>query len=99
MAAPFISGMGAIASPGVTTAKILASFRAGISRPGRLTLFESPLDLPVFEATGFVAAHPYEDGVRTCELATLAAREALEDSALDPCLLARSRVGDCLGPT
>ena len=99
MAAPFISGMGAVASPGVATGEILASFRAGISRPGRLTLFESPLDLPVFEATGFAAARPYEDGVRTRELASCAAREALADAAIDPGLLARARVGVCLGTT
>ena len=99
MAATFISGMGAVASPGGTTAEICASFRAGSSRSGRLTLFESPLDLPVFEATGFVPAHPYEDGGRTRELASHAVREALADAALDPGLLARSRVGICLGTT
>ena len=99
VAAPFISGMGAISSPGVTTAESLASFRAARSRPGRLSLFESALDHPVFEVSGLVAAHPYTDGVRTLELASHAVREALADAALDPSLLARARVGVCLGTT
>lgn len=99
MAAPFISGMGAISSPGVTTAESLTSFRAARSRPGRLSLFESALDHPVFEVSDFVAAHPYADGVRTQELASHAVREALADAALDPGLLARARVGVCLGTT
>ena len=91
--------MGAVSSPGISTAETLASFRAARSRPGRLTLFESPLDDPVFEATGFEASHPYSDGVRTRELASHAAREALADAALDPGSLARARLGVCLGTT
>ena len=91
--------MGAISSPGVTTAETLASFRSALSRPGRLTLFESALDHPVFEVTGFEAAHLYGDGVRTRELASHAALEALADAAIDPDLLARARVGVCLGTT
>lgn len=91
--------MGAISSLGLTTAETLASFRAARSLPGRLTLFPSPLDLPVFEATRFAAARPYADGVRTRELAAHAAREALADAALDRGLPAGSRVGICLGTT
>jgi 3-oxoacyl-[acyl-carrier-protein] synthase II len=91
--------MGAVASPGVTTAEILASFHSGHSRPGRLTLFDSSLDLPVFEATGFEGKHPYNHGRRTQELASHAVREALTDAALDPDLLGKARVGICLGTT
>ncbi len=99
MAAPFISGMGAVSSSGLTIAETLDSFRAERSCPGRLTLFESPLDVPIFEATGFEAAHPYAAGVRTLELASRAVREALADAALDSDMLARCRVGVCLGTT
>jgi len=91
--------MGAVSSSGANTAETLVSFRAARSLPVRQTLFESPLDLPVFEATGFAAAHPYGDGVRTLELASHAVREALADAALEPDLLARARVGVCLGTT
>ena len=83
--------MGAISSPGLTIEETLDSFRAARSRPGRLTLFESPLDLPVYEVTRFAASHPYSDGVRTRELASHAAREALSDAALDPAALETAR--------
>jgi len=91
--------MGAISSPGLNTAETLDSFRAARSRPGHLTLFESALDLPVFEVTRFEAAHPYSDGVRTRELASHAAREALADAALDLAALKTTSVGICLGTT
>ena len=99
MTPPFISGMGAVSSLGLSTRETLDSFRAARRAPGPLTLFESPLDLPVFEATGFPASHPYTDGVRTLELALHAAREALADAALIPAALAPARVGVCLGTT
>ena len=99
VAAPFISGIGAVSSTGLTTAETLDSFRAARSRPGSLTLFESPLDLPVFEVTGFEAEYPYSDGHRTRELALHAGREAVEDAALDSAALAAARVGICLGTT
>ena len=99
VAVPFISGMGTVSSSGLNTAETLDSFRAVRSRPGRLTLFESPLDLPVFEVAGFEAGHPYSDGLRTRELATCAASEALADAAMAPELLAAARVGVCLGTT
>ena len=91
VAAPFISGIGAVSSTGLTTAETLDSFRAARSRPGSLTLFESPLDLPVFEVTGFEAEYPYSDGHRTRELALHAGREAVEDAALDSAALAAAR--------
>jgi len=91
--------MGAVSAPGLTTAETLVSFRAARRQPGRLTLFESPLDLPVFEVTRFKAARPYCDGVRTLELALHAVHEALSDAALDISTLAAARVGVCLGTT
>lgn len=91
--------MGAVSVPGLTTAETLASFRAACRQPGKLTLFESPLDLPVFEVTRFEAAHPYSDGVRTLELTLHAVREALADAALDASMLVSARVGVCLGTT
>jgi len=91
--------MGAVSAPGLTTSEALASFRAARREPGRLTLFESSLDLPVFEVARFDAAHPYSDGVRTLELALHAVREALTDAALDSGALSSARVGVCLGTT
>jgi len=99
VAAIGISGLGAVSSLGNTIPETLESFRVGRTRPGRLTLFESPLDLPVFEAARFHAEHPYSDGHRTREMALHAAREALADAALDRTALDAARVGICLGTT
>ena len=94
-----ISGLGAVCAPGLDTAAILASFRAECRRPGKLTLFESPIDYPVFEITDFPAIRPYSDGVRTLELTLHALREALNQAGLDAIALQSARVGVCLGTT
>jgi len=62
-------------------------------------LFESPLDLPVFEVTRFEASRPYGDGVRTLELTLHAVSEALAHAGLTSQALASKRVGVCLGTT
>jgi 3-oxoacyl-(acyl-carrier-protein) synthase len=91
--------MGAVCAAGLDTSEILASFRAEYRRPGRLTLFDSPVDYPVFEVGGFPATRPYGDGVRTFELALHALREALDEACLNATVLKKSRVGVCLGTT
>jgi len=94
-----IPGMGAVSAAGLDTGATLASFRAELRHPGKLTLFESPIDCPVFEAVGFQAAQPYADGVRTIELAIHALQEALAEARLDAGALGSMRVGICLGTT
>lgn len=91
--------MGVVCAPGLNIAESLVSFRSGTSHPARLTLFESPLDLPVFEASRFAASRPYGDGVRTLELALHAIGEALTHAGLTPAELSGMRVGVCLGTT
>ena len=99
MAAPLISGLGAVCAPGLDIRAILDSFHAEQRQPGRVTLFETSLELPVFEIAGFPAVRPYNDGFRTIELALHALREALADARLDQGVLAKARVGVCLGTT
>jgi 3-oxoacyl-[acyl-carrier-protein] synthase II len=94
-----ITGLGAVSAAGLDIAATLASFRAEHRCPGKLTLFESPVDCPVFEAGGFPATRPYSDGVRTQELALHALREALDEARLDDVALKGARVGVCLGTT
>ena len=99
MPVPLITGMGAVSALGLNTAETLASLRSGCRNPGRLTLFESPLDLPVFEVAAFNPTRPYSEGVRTLELALHAVREALANAGLDAAALASARVGVCMGTT
>ena len=99
MASPLISGLGAVCAAGLDIPAILASFQAERREPCKLTLFESPLDLPVFEIAGFPATRPYNDGFRTIELMQHALHEALADALLIKSDLAKMRVGICLGTT
>ena len=77
-----ISGMGAVCAPGLNIPEILASFRAECRNPGRVTLFETPLDYPAFEIPRFPAKHPPAAGFRTLELTLHALAEALSEAGL-----------------
>jgi len=100
-----ISGMGAISAAGATVRGTLESFAAGTVNAGKLSLFESPLECPVFEASSL---HPPrseissnsapQDGDRTLRLAMAAVGEALRDAGLDSDRDGL-RIGVCLGTT
>jgi 3-oxoacyl-(acyl-carrier-protein) synthase len=91
--------MGAVSAAGLDTAATIEAFRSGQRNPGKLTLFESPVDYPVFEAAAFPARRPYGEGVRTLELTLHALREALADARLDARALGSAHLGVCLGTT
>ena len=91
--------MGAVSACGLNIAETLTAFRAESRNPCCPTLFESPVEYPVFEIVRFPATRPYSDGVRSLELALHAVREALADARLDNATLAAMRVGVCLGTT
>ncbi|MEN8256190.1 MAG: beta-ketoacyl synthase N-terminal-like domain-containing protein, partial [Verrucomicrobiota bacterium] len=92
----FISGMGVVSAAGTGVSASLASMEAGERNIGPVSLFSSPVDLPVFE----VASLPPRNSpgkMRTLELLELALEEALADAGLDS--FAGMRVGVALGTT
>ena len=89
-----ISGLGTISAAGDSVARTLASLAAGQRNLGRITVCESPLEVPVFEVREFSAP----PGERTLRLALQATREALASASLDAFPDA-TRVGVCLGTT
>ncbi len=93
---PFIVGMGVISSAGIGISKTLESFQHPRREPKPVTLFESPLTLPVFEVDGF-SVPPELEKMRTHALALAAVREALAEAKLSD--LSDKRVGIALGTT
>ncbi len=92
----FITGMGVVSAAGVGVSASLASMEAGERNSGPVSLFSSPIDLPVFE----VASLPPRNSpgkMRTLELLELALEEALADAGLDS--FDGIRVGVALGTT
>ncbi len=75
----------------------LASFKAGRRGGGPVTLFETPLSYPAFQAPS-IPSEFVRDGLRTISLALAAVHEALQDAGLGSGL-SRRRVGVCLGTT
>jgi 3-oxoacyl-[acyl-carrier-protein] synthase II len=93
----FITGMGAVSAAGASVRDTLASFRKGARNGGRVTLFDTSLEYPVFEVKSLPAGFNRE-GQRTIELALAAVDEALTSAGLSGNLTAY-RVGVCLGTT
>ena len=94
--AVYVSGMGVVSAAGVGVADSLASMEAGERNVGPVSLFSSPIDLPVFE----VASLPPRTSpgkMRTLELLELALNEALADAELDA--FDGIRIGVALGTT
>lgn len=98
----YITGLGAVSAAGVGIPKTLVSFETGQRHLGPLTLFQSPVQAPVFEVSGLNGA----DGLwrneqfegRTLMLAFNAVTEAMANAGL----LKEQyglRVGVCLGTT
>jgi 3-oxoacyl-(acyl-carrier-protein) synthase len=92
-----ISGIGVISAAGVNVPETLAGFKAGMRNVGKITLFATPLDYPVFEVRSPLqgSAHPES---RTVQLAFHALDEALASAGLGHDLSVL-RVGVCMGTT
>ncbi len=91
-----ITGLGAVSAAGAGVFATLESFRHPRREPAPVTLFESPLTLPVFEADGFSVPAELEK-LRTHALALTAVHEALEQAGIGS--LEDLRVGVALGTT
>ena len=92
-----VTGMGAISTAGCDIPETLDCFAAGRRNLGKVTLFASPLDYPVYEVTRPIQAdgkHPS----RTIQLVLHALAEALAKAGL-PRDLSGCRVGVCMGTT
>lgn len=94
-AAPiWITGLGAVSAAGSGVEESLQSFDRGWRSPAPVSLFETPLRLPVFEVRAEVSAPA---GQRTHHLAWMAAREALRAAGRTD--LQGLRAGVALGTT
>jgi 3-oxoacyl-(acyl-carrier-protein) synthase len=92
-----ITGIGAISAAGGNLAETLESFRSGTRNAGPVTLFETPLQYPVFEVKR-ISGEFLLEGRRTLGLALIAVDEALREAGLGDDLSA-FRVGVCMGTT
>ncbi|MEN7973781.1 MAG: beta-ketoacyl synthase N-terminal-like domain-containing protein, partial [Verrucomicrobiota bacterium] len=92
----FISGMGVVSAAGTGVSASLASMEAGERNIGAVSLFSSPVDLPVFEVAS-LPSRTTPGKMRTLELLELAQEEALADAGLDS--FEGMRVGVALGTT
>ena len=93
-----ITGLGAISAAGNGVAETMASFRAGTINAGKLSLFESSLEYPVFEVKDLPPKYQME-GQRTIGLALCAVDEALKNAGFIAQNLGELRFGVCLGTT
>ncbi len=92
-----IAGLGAVSAAGGNLPETLEAFRHGTRNAGPVTLFETPLQYPVFEVK-HIPEEFYLEGRRTLSLALIAADEALRDAGLGDDL-SGLRIGVCLGTT
>ena len=92
-----ISGLGVVSAAGSNVPETLAGFEAGRRTVGKITLFQTPLDYPVFEVTAPLQGAGRSKS-RTVQLALHALDAALLDSGLGRDLSAL-RVGVCMGTT
>lgn len=94
-AAVLISGVGVISAAGVTVDETLECFAGARQNTCSVSVFETPLDQPVFEVH-HIPKDRVGEQMRTLRLATHATRAALTDAGLDS-IPPASRVGVCLG--
>jgi len=92
-----ITGIGAVSAAGGNVPETLESFRAGTRSAGPVTVFDTPLQYPVFEVKHIPETF-YLEGMRTLSLALIAAEEAIREAGLENDLSGH-RVGVCLGTT
>jgi 3-oxoacyl-(acyl-carrier-protein) synthase len=93
----YITGLGTISAAGNNISETLDSFSSGRRNAGRVSLFRTALEYPVFEVKNLPAAYVLE-GQRTLSLALCAVDEALAESRLGEDL-SEYRVGICMGTT
>ena len=92
-----ITGLGAISAAGANLTRTLDSFRDGKRNAGRVSLFDTSLEYPVFEVRE-IPEKFYLEGQRTISLALCAVDEALNGAQLGD-NLSKFRVGVCMGTT
>jgi 3-oxoacyl-[acyl-carrier-protein] synthase II len=92
-----ITGLGVISAAGGNLAETLNSFAYEKRNAGRVSLFETSLNYPVFEVREIPKEFSLE-GQRTLSLALCAVYEALGNADLDAGLT-EYRVGVCMGTT
>ncbi len=88
-----ISAMGCISAAGKNIAETLYAFEEGKSNPGRVSLFETDLESPVFEVRNFTSRRKN----RTLDLLLCALEEAFTE--YDAKTFSNCRVGVCIGTT
>ncbi|MDH3981543.1 MAG: beta-ketoacyl-[acyl-carrier-protein] synthase family protein [Kiritimatiellaceae bacterium] len=91
-----ISGMGVVSAAGVGVEASLASMEAGERNVGPVSIFDSPIDLPVFEVKS-LPPRSEAGKMRTLDLLELAVDEALAGAKLDS--FEGLRVGVAMGTT
>lgn len=92
-----ITGLGLICAPGGDLPSVLASVAAGERNNGKVTLFESSLGYPVFEAQEKTPGGYDLPGQRTISLLLKALDEALHSAGIED--TAGKRIGVCIGTT
>jgi 3-oxoacyl-(acyl-carrier-protein) synthase len=92
-----ITGLGVISAAGTGLADTLDSFSNGKRNAGPVSVFDTPLQYPVFEVNTLPEKY-YLEGQRTLNLALIAVDEALRDAELEN-EISKYRVGVCLGTT
>ncbi|RJR14993.1 MAG: beta-ketoacyl-[acyl-carrier-protein] synthase family protein [Nitrospiraceae bacterium] len=92
-----ITGIGAVSAAGGNVPETLESFRSGMRNAGPVTLFDTPLEYPVFEVKQIPEKY-FLEGQRTLSLAIIAVEEALGEAGLENDL-SGLRIGVCLGTT
>lgn len=90
-----ITGMGTISAAGRNLSESLTSMASGQRKASRVSLFDTPLDDPVFEVPDLPGEY-YLEGQRTLSLALCAVDEALKDAQLKA-PVSGLRVGVCMG--
>jgi len=91
-----ITGMGAVSAAGVGISDTLSAFERPRKDPSPVTIFESPLTLPVFEVENLQTV-PGLEKMRTHALMLTAVHEALKEAGRSD--LKDRRVGVALGTT
>ena len=92
----YISGMGVVSAAGVGVEASLRSMEAGERNVGPISLFESPVNVPVFEVKE-LPPRTEPGKMRTLELLELAVDEALADARLGG--IHEERMGVAMGTT
>ncbi len=92
-----ITGLGVISAAGGNIPETLNSFEYEKRNAGRVSLFETALNYPVFEVRG-IPEEFYLEGQRTLSLALCAVYEALGNAGINP-VPTNYCVGVCMGTT